>query len=41
MVAHSLAKHGLVVVDDLFWVEDFPPVISGLVAADLANIVKS
>ena len=25
MVAHVLAKHGLSVTSDLFWLEDFPP----------------
>ena len=38
MVAHVLAKHGLSVTSNLFWLEDFPPAASSFVAADKPNI---
>ena len=33
-IAHVLAKNGLSCVEDMFWLEDFPPCVSTFVVAD-------
>ncbi|KAK1561109.1 hypothetical protein Q3G72_034571 [Acer saccharum] len=36
-IAHSLAKFGLVVDANCFWLEDFPPCVASEVAGDIPS----